>query len=108
MGRVVTLPFPSRGFFPLSPLDGIGPEDLKIEQLIHRIDREKITEVIIATNPSTAGETTASFLVKLISEKKPDLKISKIASGIPMGGDLKYMDRMTVKYALKGRVPFIP
>ncbi len=92
----------------LSPLDGIGPEDLKIEQLIHRIDREKITEVIIATNPSTAGETTASFLVKLISEKKPDLKISKIASGIPMGGDLKYMDRMTVKYALKGRVPFIP
>ncbi len=92
----------------LSPLDGIGPEDLKIEQLLHRINREKITEVIIATNPSTAGETTASFLVKLISEKDPDIKISKIALGIPMGGDLKYMDRMTVKHALQGRVPFVP
>lgn len=92
----------------LSPLDGIGPEDLKIEQLLHRINREKITEVIIATNPSTAGETTASFLVKLISEKDPDIKISKIALGIPMGGDLKYMDRITVKHALQGRVPFVP
>jgi len=92
----------------LSPLDGIGPEDLKIEQLLHRINREKITEVIIATNPSTAGETTASFLVKLISEKDPNIKISKIALGIPMGGDLKYMDRMTVKHALQGRVPFVP
>ncbi|OPX35687.1 MAG: recombination protein RecR [Desulfobacteraceae bacterium 4484_190.1] len=92
----------------LSPLDGIGPEDLKIEQLLHRINKEKITEVIIATNPSTAGETTASFLVKLISEKDPDIKISKIALGIPMGGDLKYMDRITVKHALQGRVPFVP
>jgi len=89
----------------LSPLDGIGPEDLKIGELLKRIDGEGVREVIIATNPTAEGETTASFLVKLLSEKFRDLKITRIALGIPMGGDLKYMDRMTLEHAMKSRVP---
>jgi recombination protein RecR len=89
----------------LSPLDGIGPEDLKIGELLKRIDAEEIREVIIATNPTAEGETTASYLVGLLSEKDSTLKITRIALGIPMGGDLKYMDRMTLEHAVKSRVP---
>jgi recombination protein RecR len=89
----------------LSPLDGIGPEDLRIAELLKRLDNEKIIELIIATNPTTEGEATASFLFKVLTEKDPDLKISRIALGIPMGGDLKYMDRMTIEHAMKSRVP---
>jgi len=85
-------------------LDGIGPEDLKIAQLLKRVESEKIREIIIATNPTTEGETTASFLVKLLSEKYSDLKITRIALGVPMGGDLKYTDRMTLEHAMKSRV----
>ncbi len=92
----------------LSPLDGIGPEDLKIGELLSRIDREGIKELIIATNPTTEGEATASFLFKLSSEKTGDLKITRIALGVPMGGDVKYMDSMTLKHALKSRVPISP
>ncbi len=92
----------------LSPLDGIGPEDLRIGELLKRIDAEGIREVVIATNPTTEGETTASFLVGLLSEKKEGLKITRIALGIPMGGDLKYMDRMTLEHAIKSRVPMNP
>lgn len=89
----------------LSPLDGIGPEDLKIGGLIARLDREKVEEVILATNPTTEGEATASFLIRLLSDKNKHLKISRIALGVPMGGDLKYMDRMTLEHALKSRIP---
>jgi recombination protein RecR len=89
----------------LAPLDGIGPEDLKIGELLKRIETEQIREIIIATNPTTEGETTASFLVRLLSEKNRDLKITRIAMGVPMGGDLKYMDRMTLEHAMKNRVP---
>ena len=89
----------------LSPLDGIGPEDLKIVALLKRIEAEGIREIIIATNPTAEGETTASFLVKLLSEKNRGLKITRIARGVPMGGDLKYMDRMTLEHAMKSRVP---
>jgi recombination protein RecR len=92
----------------LSPLDGVGPEDLKIGELLRRLEREGIREVILATNPTTEGETTASFLVKLLSEKDGDLKITRIALGVPMGGDLKYMDRMTLEHALKSRIPINP
>ena len=88
----------------LSPLDGIGPEDLKIGELMKRIDAEDVGEVIIATNPTTEGETTASFLVKLLSEKNQDLQITRIALGVPMGGDLKYMDRMTLEHAIRSRI----
>jgi len=88
----------------LSPLDGIGPEDLKMGELLKRIDSEDVREIIIATNPTTEGETTASFLVKLLSEKYSDLKVTRIALGVPMGGDLKYTDRMTLEHAMKSRV----
>ena len=89
----------------LSPLDGIGPEDLKVGALLSRIDREEIREVILATNPTTEGEATASFLANLLTQKNRDLKITRIALGVPMGGDLKYMDRMTLEHALRSRIP---
>ena len=89
----------------LSPLDGIGPEDLKIGKLLSRIQDEGIGEIILATNPTTGGEATASFLSGLLIERYPDLRVSRIALGIPMGGDLKYMDRMTIQHALKSRIP---
>ena len=91
----------------LSPLDGIGPEDLKIGALVNRLEPEGIREVILATNPTTEGEATASFLIKLLAQKKRDLKSTRIALGIPMGGDLKYMDRMTLEHALKSRTPVL-
>ena len=90
----------------LSPLDGVGPEDLKIGELIGRLGKEAIREVILATNPTTEGESTVSFLTKLLSEK--GIKISRIALGIPMGGDLKYMDAMTLRHALKSRTTLLP
>jgi len=90
----------------LSPLDGVGPEDLKISELMGRLSREAIQEVILATNPTTEGEATVSFLSKLLSEK--GIKTSRIALGIPMGGDLKYMDSMTLRHALKSRTPLSP
>ena len=89
----------------LSPLDGIGPEDLNIGALLSRLEREGTREIILATNPTTEGETTASFLVNLLSKKDRDLKVTRIALGVPMGGDLKYMDRMTLEHALKSRIP---
>ena len=92
----------------LSPLDGIGPEDLKIGKLLSRLEGEKIEEIILATNPTTAGEATASFLFRLLREKAPLVKITRIALGVPMGGDLKYMDRMTLEHAMKSRVPAVP
>ena len=92
----------------LSPLDGIGPEDLKIGELLGRLEREGITEVILATNPTTEGEATASFLNQLLSKKDRALKITRIALGVPMGGDLKYMDRMTLEHAIKSRMPVNP
>jgi recombination protein RecR len=87
----------------LSPLDGVGPADLRIPELLSRIHREEIRELIVATNPTAEGEATASYLAKLVSEKDPRTKVTRIALGIPMGGDLKYMDRMTLEHALKTR-----
>ncbi|MBC8461443.1 MAG: recombination protein RecR [Deltaproteobacteria bacterium] len=92
----------------LSPLDGIGPEDLKIGELFGRLDKEGIKEVILATNPTTEGETTASFLVKLLSERGKNIKTTRIALGVPMGGDLKYLDRMTIEHAMRSRTTINP
>jgi recombination protein RecR len=89
----------------LSPLDGIGPEDLKIGQLLLRIEKEGIREVILATNPTAEGEATASYLSHLLLEKDRHMQITRIALGVPMGGDIKYMDRMTLEHALRKRVP---
>jgi recombination protein RecR len=85
----------------LSPLDGIGPEDLKIGELLNRIEKEDVREIILATNPTTEGEATASFLVDLLTDK--GLRMTRIALGVPIGGDLKYMDAMTLQHAFKSR-----
>lgn len=90
----------------LSPLDGIGPEDLKIGELLARLEKEAVHEVIMAMNPTTEGEATVSFLADLLSEK--GVALSRIALGIPMGGDLKYMDAMTLLHALKSRTSLRP
>lgn len=90
----------------LSPLDGIGPEDLKIGRLLERLDHEEVREIILATNPTAEGEATASYLAKLLSDRA--LKVTRIALGVPMGGDLAYMDSMTITHSLKTRVPVTP
>ena len=88
----------------LSPLDAVGPDDIRIRELLKRIGEQKFSEVILATNPSNEGEATAHYLLKLL--KDYPLRISRIAYGIPMGGDLKYTDRITLERALKGRLAF--
>jgi recombination protein RecR len=89
----------------LSPLEGIGPEDLRIAELVKRCgdsqSPEAVREVIVATNPSVEGETTAIYLAKLI--RPLGLKVSRIATGVPMGGELEYADRLTLARALDGR-----
>jgi recombination protein RecR len=90
----------------LAPLDGVGPENLKIGELMARLDKEEIQEIILATNPTAQGEATASYLAKILSAK--GLRITRIALGIPMGGDLKYMDSMTLQHCLKTRSPVVP
>jgi len=85
----------------LSPLDGIGAEDLRIAELMSRIRRENIVEVILAINPTVEGETTVSYLTDLLNEK--DLTVTRIALGIPLGGDLKYIDGMTIKRSMDNR-----
>jgi recombination protein RecR len=85
----------------LSPLQGIGPEQLRIQGLLERIKDGTVKEVIIATNPSVEGEATALYLSKLI--KPSDIKVTRIAMGVPVGGDLDYADEVTVSKALEGR-----
>ncbi|MBI2464423.1 recombination protein RecR [Candidatus Peregrinibacteria bacterium] len=87
----------------ISPIDGIGPEDITIAQLEKRLKRNDpiIKEIILATNPTMEGEATAMYIHNLL--KPYDIKISRIACGIPMGGDLEYADQMTLKNALEGR-----
>lgn len=85
----------------MSPLDGVGPEDLRIRELLVRLKDEEVNEVIVATNPSVEGEATALFLTKMI--KPLGVKVSRIASGIPMGGDLEYIDQVTISRALEAR-----
>jgi len=85
----------------LSPLDGIGPEQLRIRELLTRIAEHPVAEVIVATNPSVAGETTSLMISKILKER--GVKVSRIALGIPVGGDLKYADRMTLAKCLEFR-----
>ncbi len=88
----------------LAPLDGIGPEQIRIKELFARLDSEDISEIIIATNPSSEGEATAHYILQLL--KNRPVRVTRIAYGIPMGGDLKYTDRITLERALKGRQSF--
>ena len=85
----------------ISPMLGIGPNDIKLKELIERL-KEDVTEVIIATNSSLEGETTAMYISKLI--KPSGVKVTRIASGVPVGGDLEYIDEVTLLRALEGRV----
>jgi len=85
----------------LSPLDGVGPDDLRIAELIRRLAGGAIREVIVATNPTAEGEATAMYLAKLI--KPLDVRVSRIAHGLPMGGDVEYADLATLGKALEGR-----
>ncbi|MGE0680627.1 MAG: recombination mediator RecR [Candidatus Binatia bacterium] len=85
----------------LAPLDGIGPEELKIAQLLERLKRGQTHEVIIATNPTVEGEATALYLAKQI--KPLGIRVSRIAHGFPMGGDVEYIDSITLGRAIEGR-----
>ena len=85
----------------LAPLDGIGPDNLRLGELILRINEGNIKEVIIATNTNVHGESTALLLTKMLKDK--DIKLPRIAMGVPMGGDLKYIDKMTLSKSLEFR-----
>lgn len=85
----------------ISPLDGINPEDINIENLFKRIDSEDIEEIILALKPSVEGETTALYIQKKLANK--NIKITKIAYGVPMGTDMEYIDAMTLEIALSNR-----
>ena len=85
----------------MSPIAGIGPEQLRMSELVARIDAEGVTEVIAATNPTVEGDTTAMYLAQLL--KPLGVKVSRLASGLPVGGDLDYADEVTLGRALAGR-----
>ena len=87
----------------ISPIDGITPEQLHIKELIDRIDKDGVTEVIVATNPSVEGESTALLLEKMLHEKSDTLKITRLARGLPLGIDLSYADQVTLSAALENR-----
>ena len=85
----------------ISPLEGIGPEDININKLISRIDGDKVNEIILALKPSIEGETTMQYIKKLLENK--NVKVTRIATGIPIGTDIEYIDHMTLEFALEGR-----
>ncbi len=87
----------------ISPIDGIGPEQLHIPELMERIEKDKVQELIIATNASVEGESTALFLQKHVKDAGIDVKMSRLARGIPVGVDLEYADQITLSHALEGR-----
>ena len=87
----------------ISPMDGITADKLHIEELIERVKNDSVNEVIIATNPSVEGESTAVLLEKLLHEKYPDLKITRLARGLPLGVSLEYADQITLASALNNR-----
>ena len=87
----------------VSPIDGITPDELHIRELVRRVDDDNVAEVIIATNPSVEGESTALLLDKILHEAKPELKITRLARGLPLGVDLSYADQITLSAALENR-----
>jgi len=87
----------------LSPIDGIDPEDLKLGELYARVEAGGITEVVIATNPTTTGEATALYIAARLRDSTPDLTVTRLASGLPVGGDLEYADEVTLGKAFSGR-----
>jgi recombination protein RecR len=85
----------------ISPIEGIGPDQLKVKELLARLDPEGVTEVILCTNPNIEGEATAMYLARLL--KPLGITVTRIASGLPVGGDLEYADELTLGRALEGR-----
>lgn len=85
----------------LAPLDGIGPDQLRIKELMARVESNSVREIILATNPSMQGESTALLITRLVREKP--IKLTRIAFGVPVGGDLKYTDKMTLAKAIEFR-----
>lgn len=86
----------------ISPLDNIGPEQLRIKELMNRLASEEVVEVLLATNPTIEGETTAAYLARLI--KPLGIEVTRLASGLPVGGDLEYADELTLGHAIEARV----
>nr|WP_321296355.1 recombination mediator RecR [uncultured Sphaerochaeta sp.] len=89
----------------ISPLDGIGPEHLSFSKLLKRIEKCSFSELIIATNPTEEGDTTALYIRHILKDH-PELSITRLASGLPIGGDLEYADRITLARSMRGRVRF--
>jgi recombination protein RecR len=87
----------------LSPIDGVDPEDLKIAELYKRLTDGEVREVVLATNPTTTGEATALYIAEGVRERSPDVTVTRLASGLPVGGDLEYADEVTLGRALAGR-----
>ncbi len=86
----------------LAPMEGIGPDELRIAELMKRLASSDVSEVVLATNPNIEGETTAAYLARLI--KPLDVKVTRPASGLPVGGDLEFADEVTLGRAFEGRV----
>lgn len=87
----------------LSPIDGVDPDDLRIAELYARVEAGGITEVVLATNPTTTGEATALHLAGALHERAPDVTVTRLASGLPVGADLEYADEVTLGRAFAGR-----
>jgi recombination protein RecR len=87
----------------LSPIDGIDPEDLRIAELLERASGNGVVEVVVATNATTTGEATALYIADALRERAPDVAVTRLASGLPVGSDLEYADEITLGRALKGR-----
>jgi recombination protein RecR len=87
----------------LSPIDGVDPEDLKVAELYRRVAGGEVREVVIATNPTTTGEATAHHIAAALRERTPDVAVTRLASGLPVGGDLEYADEVTLGRAFAGR-----
>lgn len=85
----------------ISPMTGVGPEDIRLKELLARVEAGGVREVILATNPNVEGEATAMYIAKLL--KLLDVKVTRIANGVPVGGDLEYVDQVTLSRALEGR-----
>ncbi|HZO79425.1 MAG TPA: recombination mediator RecR [Solirubrobacteraceae bacterium] len=87
----------------LSPIDGVDPEDLKLAELYERVENGEVHEVVIATNPTTTGEATALHIAGVLRERRPEIAITRLASGLPVGADLEYADELTLGRAFAGR-----
>jgi recombination protein RecR len=87
----------------LSPIDGIDPEDLRLAELFKRVDSGGVAEIVVATNSTTTGEATALYIADALRERAPDVTVTRLASGLPVGADLEYADEITLGKAFQGR-----